>query len=324
MIVLIAIIVMAVFLIVGFAVNKLDDKTIQKNNQLTGGYRKKHPELCKLLEEEYTMDLSCDSGLMLIYQLPVTYDSKMFGTLRIKLELDNRKDILSVELIKFTGEVLKGLRVHIWSEKNLTVEDYRSTIVTSFRHITAIVDWSPSKKRTPASKPKEVSKITESQKQLSDKNESVPKRTNNVSPYIREWSELKEVVKNQPNGRKLSTFIDDFFLTDNINYHKCLENLDILNPKSRYNRIANPDMGTKSIKDVFDIPPAFNQLFVAGYPDVFIWFQDELALNNPKFEFLSFTEENANQFVDEFGFKLHLLRAVCNMYKEEFGEFECI
>lgn len=82
--------------------------------------------------------------------------------------------------------------------------------------------------------------------------------------------------------------------------------------------------GTKSMKnDLIYIPPLFNKLFIAAYPDVYEWYQstpkEDININN---EIKKLPEEEQEYMLTNDEKKRELYRSLIEQFKRDIGELE--
>ena len=315
-------IVIVVFILLIVHEQGLSEKEVATYHQNNGGYNKKFIPFTKLLEEKYNMTLSADTGAMFLFQAAVTYNNHVSGKIGVRVEKQLYEDILCVELFLNNGDIIKGKRIGGWFDDNKKETEFEEYLIMSLGDILAYykVDWLQ-KSKTSSSKQQQFAKPNIKKDVESDSESMI------VNPFIYKWNSLKQEVRSKPNGgSEICSFIDQLCFVDYIDYDKFLENLDLLEPNKRYLRLVNPKMGTASIRkiDHWDIPPAFNRLFLAAYPDVFVWFQDEFQKGHPSLnEFSHITDENKHLYMDNFGFKISMLKTICKSYKAAGNKFEC-
>ena len=152
----------------------------------------------------------------------------------------------------------------------------------------------------------------------------------------REWLKVKNFSQTSTN---FIVIIDQFLLKDNIDFKIYTEN-------SRMNRILNEDY-TLEIwhlmnklkefpelepvcsysfqkyfsKDLMERAPGFPDWFYSAYPDVAIWFQNNLEELILAIGIKS--EEDFEKYVINKQIKLELLRLIINHYKSVKGSLEC-
>lgn len=84
------------------------------------------------------------------------------------------------------------------------------------------------------------------------------------------WS---TIIEESNKESELIYFVNNFFLRDMVDINKFYNNYKFLFDKAFIDE--NPDYLTDSIFNIErPIPPYFSHYFVAGYPDVFNWFQE--------------------------------------------------
>lgn len=101
-----------------------------------------------------------------------------------------------------------------------------------------------------------------------------------------------------------------------------MENADILQNSWKG---MEEGYGTKSVKGLNFIPPAFDTFFVAAYPDVYQWYQDNADTNridvHDKLSKLS--DEEAEEYFSNPIKMIQFYRALVNQYKQDGNKLEC-
>lgn len=134
---------------------------------------------------------------------------------------------------------------------------------------------------------------------------------------------LANIFKNfdEYDKRNFDILVSRFFDIDNINMHKFNENLQILN---NANGIYESSFGTQSIRRICSLSPIFIKLFVAAYPDVYLWhhhgkFNSASFFGNPR---ITLIDTGKYSFSDSFQ-PQNYLRRIVDEYISERGVLEC-
>jgi hypothetical protein len=86
-----------------------------------------------------------------------------------------------------------------------------------------------------------------------------------------EWLKFREGFSENDIKETLDYFINAFFVTDLISPNKFDENCNILH--SRHG-ITSDNYGTTSARKIVYFTKGFHLFFVAAYPDVYLWYQE--------------------------------------------------
>lgn len=286
------IIVIALVLIVFFVVStQKDNKALEEHHLNQGGFRKSFETLTNHLENYYQMTFATDTGRSFSYSKTINDTNKNVGELIVGVRLNMRNEavIYSKFKSKYKGEFL-GIDV---SGANYNdVESINSCINTSIDKlkIQGVIDYQDHK-----------SKVIEHSAS---------------SQFIEQWKSLNKELAQSDLSIDLYSYINDFFIADLINPQKFQENLDILNNPWKG---TDENYGTKSVRGIFYLPPLFTFFFVAAYPDVYNWYQENAPKGNiqihNKLEKLS--NDEMEEYFQNPHSTLNLYRHLINEYKDE-------
>jgi hypothetical protein len=223
------------------------NKSLKEYHLGNGGLRKSFETFTNYLDNNCNMTFLNDTGKNFSYykEISDTNDNKGTLIIGIKLDITNTPLIYSSFRSKYKGE---------FSGVDVTGVDFES-----IESISRCINISLERLKT--------------QGILNYQN-----LQNNIinAPILEEsfekWNEILQVLENSAIYEEIIIYVNEFFIPDNIDPQKYIENYDILN--NPFNGVnLDGEYGTPSAKSILYIPPLFSKLFVAGYPDVYQWFQ---------------------------------------------------
>jgi hypothetical protein len=144
------------------------------------------------------------------------------------------------------------------------------------------------------------------------------------------WKQFLEDTEETPEKINVSRMVNDFFIFDRIDIKKFMANWQILKCsgsreliKSESKLLGNINYSTSSI-DIFafpiDRPIAYDNWFIAGYPDVVNWFRD---IDEKEVISIMGTSSEEDCFNIEHRFKFEYLRKIVNAFKNKKNKLEC-
>ncbi|MDP3557116.1 MAG: hypothetical protein Q8T03_07055 [Bacteroidota bacterium] len=178
---------------------------------------------------------------------------------------------------------------------------------------------------------KEIEANPVAQKEINDSIE-LKKQFNKDIKHERELSE-KELVESNIQWsvflndvritEELKKAIKDLFIPLNISPYLFGENNRIINDGAFYSAIPPVYNGTLSIKKFANVPKAYPNWFAAAFPDVLVWFMDNLADSNSEISKI-FSSVDAEEYIENNIFTFSGLIKLVNLYKKRVGNsFEC-
>lgn len=284
-------------LIVLFIISNLThNKAVEQHHINQGGFRKSFQTFTNHLENFYEMTLVSDTGRSFTYSKEINDTNGNKGNLiiGIKLDMTNEPIIFSKFQSKFKGE-FPGIYVSAANYNKIESIDKCINISIDKIKEQGIINYQD-----------KVSRLT---------NHSVSKK------ILAEWNTINNDFANTKISEVLSVFINDFYIPDLINPQKLEENLDILNHSWKG---LEEGYGSENINNIYYIPPAFNKFFIAAYPDVYLWYQEN-ALTG-KIEIQNKIEQIPEDQIEEYlknPQKMNeFYRSLINQFKKEGNELE--
>jgi len=290
------IIIVAILVVVFVISNQKHNKEIEEYHIKRGGFRKSFPTFTNHLENFYEMVFINDTGRSFSYTKNINDTNGNKGLLIIGVKLDLREEpiIFSKYQNKYKNEFLG---IDVTGVNFNSIESIDSCINISIDKIKTqgIIDYQDTK-----------SKIT---------NHSISKE------FIEEWNIINRELANYEISSELDLFVNNFFIPDLVNPQKFMENFDIL--KNSWKGMEE-GYGTPSVKDILYIPPLFNELFIAAYPDVYEWFQDNGQTDKINIwnKLKKMPEEESKYYLSTPKKKREIYRSIINQYKKEVKELE--
>ena len=314
------VIIIIVILVLLFIIMNLNyNKKVEQHHINRGGFRKSFPKFTGYLETVYEMTLANDTGRSFSYSKIVNDSNGNEGILfvGVKLNMADEPIMFTKFQSKYKG-VFSGMDVSSLDynsieaiEKciNISIEKLKSQGVISYQD--------------------KISKFKIQTK--------TNKYNENENATMRKLHETEKPKINEKEATEMLEFIVDFLAPDDVCHDKFRENIDILVSNrdniSEWNetgdiaklirtreRILNEGYGTKSVKTIYDdIPPVFSLFFVAAYPDVFQWVQDNNKTG--KVEIINkirmLPKEEAMNYFQSPQQRKKFYRSLINQYKEE-------
>lgn len=146
---------------------------------------------------------------------------------------------------------------------------------------------------------------------------NIEKENDKKEAFILEWEELEKKIKDKTGV--FTIFINQFFIPDLICPKTFIGNLCFLRGSK------NPNHGTNSTKSISEIPKGFDIMFIAGYPDVFNWTQNNL--NNGKIKAFKklnkLPDMEAEKYFNNPKKYYKFYRKLIKQYKSENSKLEC-
>jgi len=278
-------------------------RTQQRNNEIKkllvsqGGMRKSFPVLTDHLENFYEMSFVNDTGRSFSYSKPLKDSNNNTGTLTIgvKLDITNEPILFSNFQSSFRGE-FEGIPVSGINFDNVeTIDKYINISLDKL-------------------KSQNVIEFTNTKSKLTSHSAS--------SVFISDWDSFRKELSDTHLADSIDVFINRFFIPDMIDRQKFMENLDILHNNWKG---AKQDYGTTSVKDIIYLPPGFDSMFVAGYPDVYQWYQENaqsgrIEVHN---KITQMDDEKVEEYMNDPDKMIEFYRNLINQFKRENGKFEC-
>lgn len=290
------IIIILIAVILYFVSNQKNNKSIEQHHIKKGGFRKSFPILTDHLKTFYGMSFVNDTGRSCTYSKNVNDTNGKAGQLIIGVKLDMRDE--PIIFSKFNSSY-KG----VFSGMDVTGVDYRS-----IKSIDKCVNIS-------------IDKIKE-QGVIDYEHKKNNLTRNKPSPVlIEEWNEINAEFSDSEIGKELDTLVNDFYIPYLIAPQNFMENLDILNEP--WKGLQN-EYGTESVKNIHYIPPIFSKFFIAAYPDVYQWYQENAQTgkieSHNKLEKLS--DYESQEFIENPVKINEFYRNLINQFKKEDNELE--
>lgn len=138
---------------------------------------------------------------------------------------------------------------------------------------------------------------------------------------IKEWKNILNELEGTELFEPLEIYVDIFFENDLIVPNLFLENFEVLK-----NPIARAEgKGTKSIKDILYLPPLFDSFFVAAYPDVYQWYQENSQSGKIKANniFQKLHEDKIEEYFNDWINISKFYIGIINQYIDEGNFLEC-
>lgn len=273
-----------------------NNKTTKEHHLKNGGLRKSFLIMTNHLENFYGMNLEFDTGNTFSYSKTLKDVNDNHGYLHIGIKLDMRQEplIFSKFESKFRGN-FEG--IDVGSVNFQSVNEIENGIKISLDRI------------------KSLGVINYSDK-LSEIGPAISQE------FIESWLDLSKELKDTQAGLLFDILVNYFFIPDTISMSKFVENLDVL--KNTWKGVAG-EYGTISVQDIYLLPPLFDEMFVAAYPDVYKWFQENS--NSGKVEIFnkinSLSDDEIGEYLNDFEKVIDFYRQIVNQFKKENTELEC-
>lgn len=277
---------------------KSKNKEAIKYHTERGGLRKSYTNFTTHLEKYYNMEFVTDTGKSFSYSKQIKDTNGNFGTLFIGIELDisNATFIFSKFVNKYNGEYL-GLNVTANRLDNIeTIDKYINMSIEEIKS-KGVIDYANTK--------------------------NLLINTNTSISFIAEWEKLKEKWVPYDKSMTLEVFIEYFFINDLIDIENFVGNYDILrNPYKR----GSAEFGTESIHKIYYVPPKFNLFFIAAYPDVFLWFQEDMSKEpiEATKNITNLTPEELSEYFSDLSNFKSFYRNLVVQYIKEGNKLECV
>lgn len=268
-----------------------NDSEVEQENLSKGGMRKTFPTFTNYIETFYEMKFINDTGRNFTFGKNIYDSNNNLGKLIIGVKYDIKNELVLFSKFesKFKGE-FQGL--------NVTGIDF-DNIASIERCINISID-----------KIKSNGVIGYQDTENGIKNQSIP------SSFLEDWNNLGQSFEDDNLSAVISDFTNSFYIPDRICQKLYLENIDILNNKWK---VIEENYGTKSIREIEYLPPSFSMLFVAAYPDVYLWYQENAPNGNViahnKLETLS--DEEAKEYLQDHESILEFYREIIDQFLEE-------
>lgn len=274
----------------------MHNKAIEQHHINQGGFRKSFPTFTNHLENFYDMSFVNDTGRSFAYSKDMNDTNGNEGQLIVGVKLDMREELILFSKFKskYKGEFL-GIDVAGVNYHNIETIDKGINVSIDKIKTQGIIAYNDN-----------VSKLI---------NHSVSKQ------FIEEWNTLNKKLSNTDMSDELDVFTNNFYIPDLVSVQKFIENFDILNNSWKG---MKEGYGTISIKDIFYIPPGFTKFFIAAYPDVYQWYQEnaqkgKVEIMN-KLEKLS--DEEAQEYFSHPQRMIEFYRSLINQFKKEGNQLE--
>jgi hypothetical protein len=293
----IIIVIVVIVLLISVFASQQQNNEVAKANISQGGMRKSFPVLTNHLENFYGMTFVNDTGRNFSYAKQLKDTNNNTGTLSIgvKLDMTNTPMLFSKYQSSFRGE-FEGMPV--------TGVDFDNA-----ESIDKCINISLDKLRTQG-----VIEYENTKSKLTNRSAS--------SAFISDWESFRKELLDTHLAGSIDVFINRFFVPDMIDRQKFMENLDILHNTWK---AAKPDYGTKSVKDIFYLPPAFDSMFVAGYPDVYQWYQENAQSGRVEIhnKISQMDDEDVEEYMSNPQQMLEFYRSLVSQFKRENQKLEC-
>ncbi len=291
------IIIIILILVVIFTIsNQKHNKAVEQHHINQGGFRKSFPTFTNHLENFYDMTFVNDTGRSFTYSKDMNDTNGNRGKLIVGVKLDMREEpiIFSIFQSKFKGK-FSGIDVSGINYNNIESIDNCINISIDKIKEQGIIDYQDKENR-----------LT---------NHSISKQ------FIEDWNTLNKELSTTEISDELDVFVNDFYIPDLINSQKFMENFDILNNSWKG---MEEDYGTANIKDIYYIPPGFTKFFIAAYPDVYQWYQEnaqtgKIDIHN-KLEKLP--DDEVQEFIQNPQKMIEFFRSLINQFKKEGNKLE--
>ncbi len=293
----IIIVVIAVIVLISIVSAQQRNKEVKKLLISQGGMRKSFPVLANHLENFYEMSFVNDTGRSFSYSKPLKDTNSNTGTLTIgvKLDITNTPILFSTFQSSFRGE-FEGMPVSGLQFDNVESIDNCINISLDKLRSQGVIEYTNTK-----------SKLTSHSAS---------------STFISDWENFRKELSDTQLADSIDVFINRFFVPDIIDRQKFMENLDVLHNTWK---AAKQDYGTKSIKDIFYLPPAIDRMFVAGYPDVYQWYQEnaqsgKIEVHN---KVTQMDDDEVEEYMNDPDKMIEFYRSLINQFKKENKKLEC-
>lgn len=290
------IIVLAILAFIIFWGTRVHDKEVRNAHLDNGGLRKSFPLLIKHLEAVQKMELVSETGRSFTYSKSVTERGSSTGVLTIGVKFDMLDNHLLFSTYKnSSGKQIDG--VPISGVDFSSIENIKKSIARSTEKLPCSElrnDRPTSEKATPA----------------------------RSREFIAGWEEFRNEVKGSPLERPMSIFMHRFFIPDGIDRDKFFENWDVLgDPVKGFEE----GYGTKSIGEIEYLPPAYDRMFVAAYPDVYLWVQEHAESNHISVlnRLSQMPDEVVKTYFNDQEKRLEFYGSLVSQFKREKGNLEC-
>ena len=130
--------------------------------------------------------------------------------------------------------------------------------------------------------------------------------------HSKEW---KKFIADSDNEDFIIDHVNDLYIFDDIDPKKFLVNY-------QYKKMGFilENQQTPSMNEILYSPPAFTDLFIAGYPDVYLWSQKNHSRVEAYIELENETDEDYFRYIENL---LPMYRSMINQYKREGNKLEC-
>lgn len=290
------IIIILALVVTFFISNQKHNKEVEQHHIKQGGFRKSFPTFTNHLENFYDMTFVNDTGRSFTYskEMNDTNGNKGLLTVGVKLDMIDEPIIFTKFQSKYKGEFL-GIDVSGVNYTNIDTIDKCINISIDKIKTQGIIEYQDKK-----------SQLT---------NHSISKQ------FIEEWNTISKELADTEISDELDVFVNNFYISDLVSPQKFMENFDILNNSWKG---MEEGYGTESIKDIFYIPPAFSKFFIAAYPDVYQWYQENaqsgrIDIHN-KLEKLS--DDEGEEYFQNPQKVIEFYRSLINQFKREQNELE--
>ncbi|MEO8147170.1 MAG: hypothetical protein ABI723_06005 [Bacteroidia bacterium] len=293
------IIVVLVIVMLAIFSNQKHNKEVEKEHLAQGGFRKSFPTFTNYLENFYEMNFVNDTGKTFSYSKSIKDVNGNNGTLTVGVELNMRAEPMIYSKFKsaYRGEYL-GISVAGINFDSIESIDKGINISIDKIKTQGVIDYSNSK------------------------NSVMSHPTSNT--FQSDWEMLIKELSQSDSAETCNVFVNNFFVPDVINLNRFIENMDIL--KNPWKGTIEQGYGTKSIKEIHYIPPAFNHFFIGGYPDVYLWFQENASFGRVEIQIKieKLTDEEVKAYFNNQLKVIEFYRSLINQYKREGNKLECI
>lgn len=291
------IIIVVIIVIVSFASSQQQNKEIQNHHVSQGGLRQSFPVLTNHLENFYEMNFVNDTGRNFSYSKQLKDVNNNTGTLTIGVKYDMTNQLLIFSKYKnsfhteFQGMDVSGINFDnvetIDKCINISLDKIKSQGILRYEN---------------------------------DKN--IITKHSEQTIFISKWAEINKELSDTNLSGTFDAYINLFFIPDSILPEKFMENVDIL--QNTWKGLEE-GYGTKSVKGLYSIPPAFDTFFVAAYPDVYQWYQENADTNRIEVhnKLSKLSDEDAEEYFSNPEKMVQFYRALINQYKREGNKLEC-
>lgn len=290
------IIIIIAVIVIGYLTLSYNNQETQNANLANGGLKKSYPVIVNHLQAFYGMGFVSDTGRSFTYSKEIFDVNNNKGVLCIGVKLGIKQEPLIFS--KFTSvykQEFNGIDVIVSDFENVDIINNAINISIEKIKSARIIEYSNAKTGIAPIANKE---------------------------FIEEWISFRKKLEGSDEIEVITVLVNEFFIPDLINLIKYQENYSVL--VNSWMGMAGT-YGTSSIKEITVLPRLFNKLFVAAYPDVYLWFQKNSNLGKVHIwnELKKLNDIEVEPYLRDFDKIIHIYKSIVHQYKAEGNVLEC-